>query len=70
MGSAPDTKSSTTDCSNPWLGSEASKTRGLDVTDLLAGNTMPVNTIDIEGNILLCGTDGEQIYVVRNIAIR
>lgn len=63
-------KTNTPDYSNPWLGSEASKTRGLDVTDLLAGNTMAVNTLDIESNTLLCGTDGEQIYVVRNIAIR
>ncbi len=54
---------------SPWLASEASKHR-LEVTDMLPGNTMPVNSIDIDGNVLLCGTDSEQMYVVKNMTIR
>ena len=55
--------------SSPWLASDASKHR-LNVTDVLPGNVMPVNSIDIESNTLLCGTDGEQIFTVRNLVIR
>ena len=52
-----------------WLASDATKHR-LEITDLLPGNTMPVNTLDIYGNTLLCGTDGEQIYTINNLSIK
>ena len=57
------------DYTSAWLGSEASKHR-MDVSDLLAGNTMPVNTLDIQSTTLICGTDGEQIYTVCDLVIR
>uniref|UniRef100_A0ABM0LZ64 Nucleoporin Nup43-like n=1 Tax=Saccoglossus kowalevskii TaxID=10224 RepID=A0ABM0LZ64_SACKO len=56
--------------SSPWLSNDASKHRNLEVTTLLPHNKMPVNTIDIESNNLLCGTDGEAVYVVRNLTLR
>ena len=55
---------------NPWVGLDATKHRALSVTDVVTGNTMPVNTLDIESATLLCGTDGEQIYTIRNLVIR
>ncbi|KAK2154683.1 hypothetical protein LSH36_260g01003 [Paralvinella palmiformis] len=55
--------------SSPWLSSEASK-QCLDITDLMTGNTMPVNTLDIVDTTLLCGTDGGQIYTVKNLIIK
>ena len=57
------------DYTSAWLGSEASKHR-MDVSDLLAGNTMAVNTLDIQNTTLICGTDGEQIYTVCELVIR
>ncbi len=55
--------------SSSWLASDATKHR-LEITDLLPGNTMPVNTLDICGSTLLCGTDGEQIYKIAGVNIR
>jgi len=55
-----------TSTTSPWLASEAAKHR-LDVTDMLPGNTMPVNSIDIDGTVLLAGTDAEQIYTIKNV---
>ena len=65
----PNTPRGNLSYTSPWLTSDASKHR-LDVTDVLPGNTMPVNTMDIENKTLLCGTDGEQIYTIKNLAIR
>ena len=62
-------KQHNTSYTNPWLASEASKHR-MDITDVLPGSTMPVNSIDIVGNTLLCGTDAEQIVMVRNLVIK
>ncbi|KAK2178261.1 hypothetical protein NP493_550g00028 [Ridgeia piscesae] len=58
-----------TEDTNVWLASEAMKHR-VETTDLLAGNMMPVNSIDIVNNTLLCGTDSEQIYTLRNLVIQ
>ncbi|XP_074662693.1 nucleoporin Nup43-like [Tubulanus polymorphus] len=60
---------STTASANPWLGSDASKHR-VEITDVIPGNTMSINTIDITANTLLCGSDGEAIFTVHNMAIR
>ena len=54
---------------SPWLVSDAAK-HNLDITNLLSCNTMPANSIDILDNTLVCGTDGEAIYVQHNIIIR
>ncbi|XP_077977336.1 nucleoporin Nup43-like [Glandiceps talaboti] len=75
LGSQPLAASSQPSLSSPvtssaWLSSDTSKHRNLEVTTLLPHNKMPVNSIDIESNHLLCGTDGEAIYVIRNLTIR
>ena len=57
------------DSSSGWLGSEAAKHR-MQVTDVLPGSTMPVNTLDIQDKTLICGTDSEQIYTVCNLVVR
>ena len=52
-----------------WLASDATKHR-LEITNLLPSNTMPVNTLDVCGNTLICGTDGEQIYAMSKLMIK
>jgi len=60
---------SDTAAGNSWLQGDAAK-RHLVVKDLLAGsNLLSVNSIDVVDNCLLCGTDAEQICVIRNLAI-
>lgn len=63
------TNLSVTEDMSVWLASEAMKHR-VETTDLLAGNLMPVNSIDIVNDTLLCGTDSEQIYTLRNLLIQ
>ncbi|KAI0237410.1 Nucleoporin Nup43 [Lamellibrachia satsuma] len=63
------TNLSVTEDTSVWLASEAMKHR-VETTDLLAGNLMPVNSIDIVNDTLLCGTDSEQIYTLRNLLIQ
>ena len=55
--------------SNPWLSVDASANR-LEVNDLVPGNTLPVNTLDIVNDVLLCGTDGEQIYYISDLGLQ
>ncbi|XP_070568783.1 nucleoporin Nup43-like isoform X2 [Ptychodera flava] len=59
-----------TSISSPWLSNEATSQRNIDITTLLPHNKMPINTLDIENNCLLCGTDGEAMYIIRNLTIR
>lgn len=54
---------------NPWLASDAAKHR-LEINDVIPENKMPVNSIDIQSNTLICGTDGEAIYRIHNMPIR
>lgn len=53
---------------NPWLCINAAKQK-MDISSLIPENIMPVNTIDIVANILLCGTDGEAIHVIKNVIV-
>ncbi|XP_013399806.1 nucleoporin Nup43-like [Lingula anatina] len=56
--------------SNPWLTIDASKHR-IEVTNLMHGsNFLPINTLDIESNTVICGGDSEAIYVIPNLVIR
>lgn len=42
----------------------------LEIKDLLNGtNVMSVNCLDTAGNELVCGTDSEQIILLRNLNI-
>lgn len=54
---------------NPWLCANAANNK-MEVSSLIPDNIMPVNSLDVEGNTLICGTDGEAIHVVKNLPIR
>lgn len=47
---------------SPWLGLEASSK--LEINSLICNKSLSVNTLDIEGSLLLCGTDSENIYSI------
>nr|XP_015209245.1 PREDICTED: nucleoporin Nup43 [Lepisosteus oculatus] len=51
-----------------WLSSDSSKGR-LETTNMLPGETMSVNSLDVLGQHLVCGTDGEAIYVSRHVPV-
>ncbi|KAK3580498.1 hypothetical protein CHS0354_001096 [Potamilus streckersoni] len=54
----------------PWLTLDVSRHK-MDITSLLpTQKNLPVNSIDIERQILLCGTDEEAIYAMELPAIR
>jgi nuclear pore complex protein Nup43 len=53
---------------NSWLMGDAAR-RHLVVKDLFAGNTVSVNSLDVSGSTLLCGTDGEQICVMKGLVV-
>ena len=54
---------------NSWLLGDAAK-RHLVIKDLLSGSSLlSVNSVDVSDNVLVCGTDAEQICVIRNLAI-
>ncbi|XP_023239893.1 nucleoporin Nup43-like [Centruroides sculpturatus] len=47
---------------NPWLNCDASKHR-LEIASLLKYSTLPINSLDIVNNVLLCGSDNEAVYI-------
>ncbi|CAH1229096.1 NUP43 [Branchiostoma lanceolatum] len=54
---------------SPWLLAKSGKQK-VEVSNLLLDNIMSVNSLDIVGKSVVCGTDAEAIYVIRNINIR
>ncbi|XP_024275726.1 nucleoporin Nup43 [Oncorhynchus tshawytscha] len=51
-----------------WLTGDSSKGR-LETTHMLPSQTLSVNSLDVLGQCLVCGTDGEAIYVNRRVPI-
>ncbi|XP_028653733.1 nucleoporin Nup43 [Erpetoichthys calabaricus] len=51
-----------------WLNTHSAKGR-LETTNLLSGQNMSVNSLDVLGKCLVCGTDGEAIYVTRHLGL-
>lgn len=49
-----------------WLSGDSSKTR-LETTHMLPSQTLSVNSLDVLGSSLVCGTDGEAIFVNNQI---
>lgn len=47
---------------SPWLGLDASPK--LEINSLICNKSLSVNSLDIEGSLLLCGTDSENIYSI------
>jgi len=54
---------------NSWLLGDTAR-RHLVVNDLLSGaSLLSVNSVDVSENCLVCGTDAEQICIIRNLAV-
>uniref|UniRef100_A0A7N4NMN1 Nucleoporin 43 n=1 Tax=Sarcophilus harrisii TaxID=9305 RepID=A0A7N4NMN1_SARHA len=49
-----------------WLSTDPAKDR-IEITSLLPNRTLSVNSLDVLGSCLLCGTDAEAIYVTRQL---
>lgn len=57
---------SAADAGSAWISSNTNMSN-IDINHVLPSLTMPVNSVDIEGSNLVCGTDGEAIYLVSNV---
>lgn len=51
-----------------WLSGDSSKAR-LKTTHMLPSQMLSVNTLDILGQCLVCGTDGEAIFVNKQVPV-
>ncbi|XP_053148200.1 nucleoporin Nup43 isoform X2 [Hemicordylus capensis] len=51
---------------NAWLSNDPTKDR-MEITNLIPNPTLSVNTLDVLGSCILCGTDAESIYVKKNL---
>uniref|UniRef100_A0A8C0RIR8 Nucleoporin 43 n=2 Tax=Canis lupus familiaris TaxID=9615 RepID=A0A8C0RIR8_CANLF len=49
-----------------WLSTDPAKDR-IEITSLLPSRTLSVNSLDVLGSCLVCGTDSEAIYVTRQL---
>ncbi|XP_020370279.2 nucleoporin Nup43 [Rhincodon typus] len=52
-----------------WLTMDAAKGR-VDINNLLSAYVLSVNSLDVVGDHLVCGTDGEAVYLTRNLELR
>lgn len=53
---------------NAWLSGDSSKGR-LETTHMLPSQTLTVNSLDVLGQCLVCGTDGEAVFVNRQVPV-
>ncbi|KAI5614776.1 nucleoporin Nup43 [Silurus asotus] len=51
-----------------WLNGDSSKGK-LETTHMLPSQTLSVNSLDVLGQCLVCGTDGEAVYVHRRVPV-
>ncbi|KAL6485707.1 hypothetical protein MHYP_G00050990 [Metynnis hypsauchen] len=51
-----------------WLNGDSSKGR-LETTHMLPSQTLSVNSLDVLGQCLVCGTDGEAVYINRRVPV-
>uniref|UniRef100_A0A4W3HL23 Nucleoporin 43 n=1 Tax=Callorhinchus milii TaxID=7868 RepID=A0A4W3HL23_CALMI len=51
-----------------WLTNDPTKAR-LEINSLLPDQTMSVNSLDVLGQYLICGTDGEAVYVTTHLPV-
>uniref|UniRef100_UPI00398E4C0B nucleoporin Nup43 n=1 Tax=Pristiophorus japonicus TaxID=55135 RepID=UPI00398E4C0B len=54
--------------SSAWLAIDAAKGR-VDINNLLSHYSLSVNSLDVVGEYLVCGTDAEAIYITRNLQL-
>ena len=50
----------------PWLSADTSKHK-IETFSLLPYNRLPVNSLDVCARNLVCGTDGEAVYVLEDL---
>ncbi|KAG8245999.1 Nucleoporin Nup43 [Homalodisca vitripennis] len=53
---------------NPWLSNDAVKHR-IEVSQLMPPLHLPVNSLDLNRSRLVCGSDTEAVYVIKNLPI-
>lgn len=51
-----------------WLSGDSSKGR-VETTHMLPSQTLSVNSLDVLGQCLVCGTDGEAIFFNRQVPV-
>ncbi|KAK7018683.1 Nucleoporin Nup43 [Halocaridina rubra] len=51
-----------------WLSSEVAQ-GSIDTTCIIPVSHLPVNTLDVEGSVLIAGSDNEAIYTIRNVML-
>ncbi|KAM9798258.1 nucleoporin Nup43 [Neosynchiropus ocellatus] len=51
-----------------WLNGDSNKSR-LEATHMLPSQTLSVNSVDVLGQCLICGTDGEAVFVNRQVPV-
>lgn len=51
---------------NPWLMSDEDRDN-LEVTSLMTDLHKPINSIDCNKNMILCGCDNEAVYIIKNV---
>lgn len=51
-----------------WLAGDSSKSR-LEATHMLPSQTLSVNSLDVLEQCLVCGTDGEAVYIHRQLPV-
>ena len=58
----------TRNAATPWLSADVSKHK-IETFSLLPYNRLPVNSLDVSSRNLVCGTDGDAVYIVKNLDI-
>lgn len=62
----PNASSNMSSTPTPWLSADASKHK-IETFSLLPYNRPAVNSMDVTGQNLVCGTDGEAVYILDNL---
>ena len=57
-----------TSTTSPWL-SGAIQQGKVEIVNLIPDNRISVNSLDIESRHLVCGTDGEALFVIPNLTL-
>ena len=53
----------------PWLSGAVLRGK-VDISNLLPTNKLPVNSLDVESEHVVCGTDSEMLFLVPNLTLR
>ena len=54
---------------SPWLTGAVAQGK-IDITNYLPYNPLPANTLDIESKHLVCGTDGEALFLLPDMTLK